>query len=86
VPAGSASMSLMQSTPVRRPARVVRVRWDGTGYRVVRVGSIPGTDWVVSCASPEQVGSALRGLGVSSRAVAWIFRQLEASEDAEVRV
>jgi hypothetical protein len=53
---------------------------------VVRVGTTPGTDWVVSCASPEQVGSALRGLGVPARAVSWFFRQLEASEDAEVRV
>jgi hypothetical protein len=80
-------MSLRQdSTKVRRPATVVRVRWEGTDYRVASIGATPGTDWVLSCASPEQVGAALRGLGLPSWAVASVFRQLEASEDAVVKV
>jgi hypothetical protein len=79
-------MNLTQdSTPIGS-ARVVRVRWQGTGYNVVRVGATPGPDWMLSCASGEQLGAALRGLGVSSSGVGRIFKQLERSEDAEVGV
>ena len=80
------SMSFAQNSTFLSSTRLVYVRWEGTGYHVVRAGATSGPDRMLSCASSEQLGAALRGLGVSSSGVGRIFKQLERSEDAEVGV
>jgi len=38
------------------------------------------------CESPEQLGAMLRQFGVEQSGVSNVFRQLEASPDAELRI
>ena len=66
-------------------AQRVRVRWKGTGYRVELVGMGQAAK-VALCNSPEELGVILREFGVGQPILWQLFRQLEASADAEVSV
>ena len=65
--------------------QLIRVHWEGSGYRVIRAG-IGASSGLGLCNSLEQLGVMLRQFGVGQPDVANVFRQLESSAQAEVRI